>query len=400
MHFKSIPDQMLEIKRGATEIINELELSSKLALNRPLRIKVGFDPTAPDIHLGHTVIMHKMRHFQELGHHVIFLIGDFTGKIGDPTGRNATRPPLSTEQIFINAKTYQEQAFKILDPEKTEIAYNSSWFDQMQGSDFIRLASSYSIARMLERDDFSKRFSDQQTISIHEFLYPLCQGYDSVALKADVELGGTDQKFNLLVGRNVQNFYKLPPQAILTMPLLLGTDGIKKMSKSLGNYIGVKESPKDIYSKLMSISDHLMWHYYELLSSKTIKEIEQLKEDVATERIHPKKVKENLALELCSLYHGYAEALNAQKAFNSTFGEKEFPSDAPHFIVACGEESKPASFLTSSGLVESKAKAKQLLKENAIRIDGTVLHNLQDPLMQGEYKIRIGKKRFLNLEVK
>lgn len=395
----NIDEQMQSIKRGSAEIINELELRSKLASNKPLRIKVGFDPTAPDLHLGHTVVMHKMRHFQQLGHKIFFLIGDFTGRIGDPTGRNTTRPPLSIEQILANAQTYKEQAFKILDPAKTEIIFNSNWFDKMTSADFVRLSSSFTVARMLERDDFAKRYAAQQSISIHEFLYPLCQAYDSVALNADVELGGTDQKFNLLVGRNVQHEYGLQPQTVITMPLLIGTDGVKKMSKSYGNYIGVTEEAKNIYGKLMAISDELMWHYFELLSSKSLLEIEHMKQDISAGRLHPKKVKEELAMELTTLYHNKDKAEEARQNFNAIFAGGEFPEDAPTFSVKNGEDSLPPAFLTKSGLVESRAKVKQLYKEGAIKIDGEPCNDLTTPLTPGQYKIKIGKKRFLNLEV-
>lgn len=395
----TIEEQMQLIKRGTAEIVNDLELRSKLELNRPLRIKVGFDPTAPDLHLGHTVIMHKMRHFQQLGHKIIFLIGDFTGRIGDPTGRNSTRPPLSPEQIFENAQTYKEQAFKILDPAKTEIRFNSEWFDKMNSADLLRLASTFTVARMLERDDFSKRYSSQQPISIHEFMYPLCQAYDSVALQADVEMGGTDQKFNLLVGRNVQQEYGLKPQTIITLPLLVGTDGVKKMSKSYGNYIGVTEDSKNIYGKLMAISDELMWNYYELLSAKSLAEIESMKQDISAGRLHPKKAKEDLAMELTSLYHDQDKAEEARQSFNAIFAGGEFPEDAPEFSVKSGEESIPTAFLTASGLAESRAKVKQLVREGALRIDGAICKDLASPLAPGNYKIRLGKKRFLKLEV-
>lgn len=283
-----IDRQMALIKRGVAELIDEGELRKKLARGVPLRVKVGFDPTAPDLHLGHTVVMHKMRHFQELGHTVIFLIGDFTGRIGDPSGRSETRPPLTEEQVLANAETYKKQVFKILDPEKTQVEFNSRWLSKLDATGFIKLASSYTVARMMERDDFEKRFREQRPISIHEFLYPLCQGFDSVSLKTDVEMGGTDQKFNLLVGRNLQAHYGQESQCILTMPLLEGTDGVRKMSKSYGNYIGIDEPPAEIFGKVMGVSDELMWRYYELLSAKSLEEIAALKRDVAEGRVHPK----------------------------------------------------------------------------------------------------------------
>ncbi|MDO5537315.1 MAG: tyrosine--tRNA ligase, partial [Desulfovibrionaceae bacterium] len=290
-----IDTQMTLIKRGTAEIIDEGELRKKIARGKPLTVKVGFDPTAPDLHLGHTVVMQKMRHFQDLGHTIVFLIGDFTGRIGDPSGKSETRPPLTEEQVNENAATYKKQLFKILDPEKTVVGFNSKWLGTMGAADFIRLASSYTVARIMERDDFSKRFRENTPIAIHEFLYPLCQGYDSVALKADVEMGGTDQKFNLLVGRNLQSHYGQEPQCIITMPLLVGLDGVRKMSKSYKNYIGIDEAPSQIFGKTMSVSDELMWSYYELLSARSMEEIASLKAQVADGTLHPKKVKEDLA---------------------------------------------------------------------------------------------------------
>ena len=315
----SIDKHIEYIKRGCVELIDEEELRKKLARNKPLRVKVGFDPTAPDLHLGHTVVMHKMRHFQELGHTIIFLIGDFTGLIGDPSGRSETRPPLSQEQIFANAETYKRQVFKILDPEKTLIEFNSHWLGTMKFADVIRLASRYTVARIMERDDFGKRFRENLPISIHELLYPLCQGYDSVALKADVEMGGTDQKFNLLVGRALQSQYDMEPQCILTMPLLEGLDGVRKMSKSYGNYVGIDEPPAEIFGKLMSISDDLMWRYYELLSARSLNEIAVLRTDVAQGRLHPKAAKDELAFEMVSRYHDEKSAHEARQGFNAVF---------------------------------------------------------------------------------
>jgi len=304
-----IDSQLDLIKRGAQELLIESELIEKLKSGRPLRIKAGFDPTAPDLHLGHTVLINKMRHFQDLGHHIIFLIGDFTGMIGDPTGKNATRPPLSREQILENAQTYRDQVFKILDPEKTEVSFNSTWCESLGAAGMIKLAAHYTVARMLERDDFSKRYGNGQPIAIHEFLYPLCQGYDSVALKADVELGGTDQKFNLLVGRELQKHYGQPPQCVLMMPLLEGLDGVNKMSKSLGNYIGIAESPKEIFGKLMSVSDELMWRYFDLLSFRSAQEIAELQRSIEGGR-NPRDVKVLLAQEIVARFHSprHAEA--------------------------------------------------------------------------------------------
>lgn len=394
-----IERQMREIRRGAAEIINEDELRQKIARGIPLRVKVGFDPTAPDLHLGHTVVMHKMRHFQELGHHIIFLIGDFTGRIGDPTGRNETRPPLTEEQVLANAETYKRQVFKILDPEKTEIAFNSAWLGKMDAAAFIRLASAYTVARMLERDDFEKRFREQRPIAIHEFLYPLCQGYDSVALKADVEMGGTDQKFNLLVGRGLQGQYGQQGQSILTMPLLVGTDGVRKMSKSYGNYIGIDEGPDVIYGKLMAISDELMWNYYEMLSARSLEEIDALKNDVAVGKVHPKKAKEDLASEIVARYHSSDAAQAARQKFNSTFVKRDFPADAPTFKVKTGEASSPAAIFEACGMAKSRAEVKRAVKEGALSINGNRCVDAAAPLRPGVYHCRLGKKRFLLLEV-
>ena len=360
-----IDRQMAVIKRGVAELIDEKELRKKLERGTPLRVKVGFDPTAPDLHLGHTVVMHKMRHFQELGHQIIFLIGDFTGRIGDPTGRSETRPPLTEEQVIANAETYKKQVFKILDPEKTIVEFNSHWLGKMDASDFIRLASSYTVARMMERDDFEKRFREQRPISIHEFIYPLCQGYDSVALKADVEMGGTDQKFNLLVGRNLQAHYGMESQCILTMPLLEGLDGVRKMSKSYGNYIGIDEAPSEIFGKVMAISDELMWRYYEMVSR----------------------------------YHSEKDADEARQGFNAVFASGGVPDDAPCHTCAQGDDSTPPAFLEAAGLVKSRGEAKRLIKEGALSVDGQRCDDAMSPLAAGEYVIKLGKKRFLRLTV-
>lgn len=391
--------QMAAIKRGVAELINEEELRKKIARGTPLRVKVGFDPTAPDLHLGHTVVMHKMRHFQELGHSVTFLIGDFTGRIGDPSGRSETRPPLSEEQVLANAETYKKQVFKILDPQKTEIAFNSAWLGQMGAADFIRLASSYTVARMMERDDFEKRFREQRPIAIHEFLYPLCQGYDSVALKSDVELGGTDQKFNLLMGRGLQAHYGQESQCILTMPLLEGTDGVRKMSKSYGNYIGIDEAPDQIFGKIMGISDELMWRYYELLSAKSLDDIAALREAVRTGSAHPKTAKEELAHEMVSRYHSVDAANAARQGFNAIFADGGVPADMPEHCCAQGEDSSPPVFLEAAGLVKSRGEAKRLIKEGALSLDGQRWDDAAS-LPQGSYVVRLGKKRFLRLTVR
>lgn len=395
-----IDQQMAQIKRGIAELIDETELRKKIARGKPLNIKVGFDPTAPDLHLGHTVVMHKMRHFQELGHRVVFLIGDFTGRIGDPSGRSETRPPLTEEQVLANAETYKKQVFKILDPEKTVVEFNSHWLGKMDAADFIRLASRYTVARMMERDDFENRFREQRPISIHEFLYPLCQGYDSVALKTDVEMGGTDQKFNLLVGRHLQGQYELEPQCIITMPLLEGTDGVRKMSKSYGNYIGIDESPSDMFGKVMSISDALMWRYYELLSTRTLDEIAGLRRQVEDGSLHPKTAKEDLAMEMVARYHSDNAAQEARQGFNAVFVGGGVPDDAPTHECAHGEDSTPPAFLEAAGLVKSRGEAKRLMKEGALSIDDARCDDPITPLAPGAYIIRLGKKRFLRLTVK
>ena len=394
-----IDRQMAAIKRGVAELIDEGELRKKLARGVPLRVKVGFDPTAPDLHLGHTVVMHKMRHFQELGHKIIFLIGDFTGRIGDPSGRSETRPHLTEEQVMANAETYKKQVFKILDPEKTEVAFNSAWLGSMNAADFIRLASCCTVARMMERDDFEKRFREQRPISIHEFLYPLCQGYDSVALKADVEMGGTDQKFNLLMGRTLQAHYGQESQCILTMPLLEGTDGVRKMSKSYGNYIGIDEAPSQIFGKVMAISDALMWRYYELLSSKSLEDIAALKAAVANGSVHPKAAKEALAHEMVARYHSPKDADEAQQGFNAVFAGGGVPDEMPQYACSSGEASTPPAFLEAAGLVKSRGEAKRLIKEGALSIDGQRCDDPLSSLARGSYVVKLGKKRFLKLLV-
>ncbi len=395
-----IEQQMALIKRGAAEIIDEGELRKKLSRGTPLRVKVGFDPTAPDLHLGHTVIMQKMRHFQDLGHTVIFLIGDFTGRIGDPSGRSETRPPLTEEQVNANAETYKKQLFKILDPEKTIVEFNSHWLGKMDAADFIRLASSYTVARIMERDDFSKRFRENTPIAIHEFLYPLCQGYDSVALKTDVEMGGTDQKFNLLVGRNLQSHYGMEPQCILTVPLLVGLDGVRKMSKSYKNYIGIDEAPSQIFGKTMSVSDDLMWTYYELLSAKSMEEIAALKASVADGSLHPKKAKEELAHEFVCRFHGQKAADEAQADFNAVFANGGVPQDAPEGTCESGEKSDPVSILADFGLAKSRSEARRKIAEGGFYIDGTQCKDDKTPLAPGSYVIRFGKKKFLKLTVR
>lgn len=395
----SIDDQLQLIKRGYVELINEESLRKKLSNEKPLIVKAGFDPTAPDLHLGHTVLIHKLRHFQQLGHSVIFLIGDFTGLIGDPSGRSTTRPALTVEQVKTNAETYKKQIFKILDPLKTTVAFNSKWLMSMSSVDFIQLASHYTLARMLERDDFSKRYKDNTPIALHELLYPLMQGYDSVALKSDIELGGTDQKFNLLVGRTLMSHYHLEPQCILTMPLLEGLDGVRKMSKSYSNYIGIDEPAYIQFSKIMSISDELMWRYYELISTSSLSEIEKLKQDVAEGHVHPKKAKEMLAIDVVSQYHGNKQAYEALQEFTAVFVNKGLPDDISEFICKYGEESKPPTFLTHSGLCSSRSEAKRLIKQGSLTINEKRYHDIELPLEPGRYIIKVGKKRFLRLQV-
>jgi len=368
----SIDEQLALIRRGAEEILIESELIQKLERGERLRIKAGFDPTAPDLHLGHTVLLNKLRQFQQLGHQVIFLIGDFTGMIGDPSGKSVTRPPLTREQVLANAETYKSQVFKILDPHKTEIAFNSTWMDALKPADFIRLAGQYSVARMLERDDFAKRYQSGQSIAIHEFIYPLVQGYDSVALRADVELGGTDQKFNLLMGRELQRGYGQAPQCVLTMPLLEGLDGVKKMSKSLGNYIGIDEAPGAMYSKLVSLPDSLMWRYFELLSFRSMEQIEGFKRDIA-DGVNPRDIKIKLAEELVERFHGAEAAANAHRAAGNLLKEGELPHDLPQITLTSAEALPIAAVLNRTGLAKNAAIARDLLNAGTVRIDGEVV---------------------------
>ena len=383
------------LKRGTHEILLEDELNKKLASGRKLRIKAGFDPTAPDLHLGHSVLLTKMRQFQDLGHEVIFLIGDFTGRIGDPTGKNVTRKPLTEEEVKANAQTYKEQVFKILDPEKTEVRFNAEWFSAMSAADMIELAGQSTVARMLERDDFDKRYSAGQPISIHEFLYPLVQGFDSVALEADVELGGTDQKFNLLMGREVQKHFGQAPQVVITMPLLEGLDGVQKMSKSLGNYVGVDESPGAMFNKLVSMPDSLMWRYFELLSLKPNEEIDALKRDVEA-GANPRDIKMVLARELIGRYHGEEAAANAHRSAGNQLGEGELPEDLPEIDVDFeGSAQAPiAAVLNRSGLTNNSAQAKDMLGNGRVKVDGDVVQ--RDHLLETgkSYVIQAGKKRY------
>jgi tyrosyl-tRNA synthetase len=388
---RSINEQLRIVQRGAADLISEAELREKLARGKPLRVKAGFDPTAADLHLGHTVLMWKLRQFQELGHHVIFLVGDFTARIGDPSGRSETRPALSTEAIAANARTYQEQAFKILDREHTEIVWNSAWMDRMSAADLIKLAGEYTVARMLERDDFQKRFHEHRPIGVHEFLYPLIQGYDSVELRADIELGGTDQRFNLLVGRELQRVRGHSPQVVLTMPLLEGLDGVQKMSKSLGNAIGITDAPADMYGKIMSISDALMARYYELLSEVDASALD----DVRAGRVHPMAAKKALARELVGRYHGKAAADSAEADFARRFQQGELPDDIPEHRWAGQDSEVPLSrVLKESGLAASAGEGRRLVAQGGVRIDG---ERVSDPELRlraaGSVLIQVGKRR-------
>lgn len=389
------------IKRGAVDVLLEEELVERLKTGRPLRVKAGFDPTAPDLHLGHTVLINKLRQFQDLGHHVMFLIGDFTGMIGDPTGKNVTRQPLSREQILVNAKTYQEQVFKILDPEKTEVMFNSAWFNQMSPADFIHLAAQHTVARMLERDDFNKRYASGQPIAIHEFLYPLVQGYDSVAMRADVELGGTDQKFNLLVGRELQKHYGQAPQIVLTMPILEGLDGVQKMSKSLGNYVGIRDEPNEMFGKLMSISDELMWRYFELLSFRPVAEIAQWQKQIVEAGLNPRDVKFKLAEELVARFHGADAGRHALAMFIERFQKGGLPDDLAEIQVPSRGGTLPiASLLKAAGLVSSTSEALRLIQQGAVRIDGERIEDRSLELAVGSKHVyQVGKRRVAKIEV-
>ena len=383
--------------RGAEETLPKGELQRKLALGRPLRIKAGFDPTSPDLHFGHTVLMQKMRHFQDLGHTVIFLIGDFTAAIGDPSGRDIARPPLSPETIAANAETYAAQAFKILDKEKTEVRRNSEWFGKMSAADMVRLASGRTVARMLERDDFAKRFAANKSIAIHEFLYPLVQGYDSVALNADVELGGTDQKFNLLVGRELQKQQGMEGQCILTMPLLEGTDGVRKMSKSFGNHIGVCESAAEIFGKVMSVSDDLMWRYYELLSSADSETIRKMR-DAAANGENPAQFKKTLARELAARFCGEDEAATAEKQFAAVFAKGELPDDIAEYQLPPGEVPPLFYVLKESGVAESTSAAKRLIVQGAVKLDGEEIRDADFRLQRNRtITVRAGRRRFVRI---
>jgi len=388
------------IKRGCEELLVEQELVAKLAAGRPLRVKAGFDPTAPDLHLGHTVLLNKLRQLQDLGHHALFLIGDFTGMIGDPTGKNTTRPPLTREQVAENAKSYTEQVFKILKPEQTEVVFNSSWMDQMGSVGMIKLAATHTVARMLERDDFSKRYGNNQPIAIHEFLYPLVQGYDSVALKADLELGGTDQKFNLLMGRELQKHFGQPPQCILTMPLLEGLDGVNKMSKSMGNYVGIAESPEQIFGKLMSVSDDLMWKYLLLLSFQPASTIERWREEVG-QGFNPREVKVLFAQEIVERFHNKQAAERALADFEARFKQGAMPENMQEFTLPGEEGGLPVvQALKQAGLTASTSEAIRMIEQGGVKLDGEKISDKSLRIASGATVVaQVGKRKFARIAV-
>jgi len=395
---KSVAEQLAVIKRGAEEILVEKELIERLESGKPLRIKAGFDPTAPDLHLGHTVLINKLKQFQDLGHEVLFLIGDFTAMIGDPTGKSATRPPLSVEEIAQNAETYKEQVFKILDPSKTTVMFNSAWMGEMSAADMIKLAATQTVARMLERNDFEDRYKSGTPIAIHEFLYPLVQGYDSVAMEADVELGGTDQKFNLLMGRTLQGHYGKKPQCTLTMPILEGLDGVQKMSKSLGNYIGIKDAPNEMFGKVMSVSDELMWRYYELLSFESIEAIDGLKSDVANGE-NPRNVKIKLALELITRFHSAEAAQSALKDFETKFSKNAIPDEMPEFTF---DEPMPlANLLKEAGLVGSTSEGHRMTKQGAVKLNGAKVSDSRAMVEACDKQVyQVGKRKFARISIR
>jgi len=397
---QSVQESLSLIKRGAVEVLLEKELEERLTKGERLRVKLGMDPTAPDLHLGHTVVINKLRQFQDLGHEVLFLIGDFTGRIGDPTGKDETRKPLTAEQVLDNAKTYQRQVFKILDPEKTQIMFNSMWMKDKSAADLIELAATHTVARMLERDDFHKRFTNHQPIAIHEFLYPLLQGYDSVCMRADVELGGTDQKFNLLMGRELQKHFGQRPQTIVTMPLLEGLDGVNKMSKSLGNYIGIDEAPDDMFGKVMSVSDELMWRYLELLSFRPMEEINQWREQVK-QGANPRDIKVKFGLEIVTRFHSKEAAERAYENFVARFQRNEIPEDMPEInLPAVDGGLKIAQLLKQAQLVSSTSDAYRMIEQGGVRINGERLENSDHVVQKGETCVfQVGKRRFARVTV-
>jgi tyrosyl-tRNA synthetase len=395
------PDALLQIKRGAHELLLEAELQQKLATGRPLRVKAGFDPTAPDLHLGHTVLLNKMRQLQDLGHHALFLIGDFTGMIGDPSGKNTTRPPLSRGQIMENAQSYRDQVFKVLDPEKTEIVFNSTWMDKFNAADLIKLAATHTVARMLERDDFSKRYKSNQPIAIHEFIYPLVQGYDSVALKADIELGGTDQKFNLLMGRELQKHYGQPAQCVLTMPLLEGLDGVNKMSKSLGNYIGITDTPQEMFGKLMSISDDLMWRYIELLSFVSLSQIQHWKREVEQGR-NPMDIKITFAQEIVERFHSRPDADHALEDFQDRHSHGVIPDQMPEVVITAGTQALLLTqVLKQAGLTSGTSEAMRMIEQGGVKLNGEKVSDKALKLGAGpSFVAQVGKRKFARITIR
>ncbi len=396
---KSVDEQMALIQRGIDEILVEDELREKLGRGQPLRVKAGFDPTAPDLHLGHTVLINKLRQLQDLGHQVMFLIGDFTGMIGDPTGKNVTRQPLTKEQVKANAETYKEQVFKILDPAQTQVVFNSEWMDQLSAADMIQLAGKYTVARMLERDDFDKRYKSGQSIAIHEFLYPLVQGYDSVAMQADIELGGTDQKFNLLMGRELQRQSGQEPQVIITMPILEGLDGVKKMSKSLGNYIGINDRPGEMYNKIVSMPDSLMWRYFELLSFRSLDEIAGFRAEIEA-GANPRDIKIKLAEELVARFHGDEAAATAHKSAGNRLKDGELPDDLPEVDLESDADMPISAVLNRAGLTKNAAAARDLLNAGSVKVDGVAVDRDFMFALDAEHVCQAGKKKFARIRLK
>ena len=397
---EAIKLQLAQLKRGSDEILVESDFDKKVASGKKLRIKAGFDPTAPDLHLGHTVLINKLKQFQDAGHHILFLIGDFTGMIGDPTGKSATRPPLTKEEVIQNAASYTEQVFKILDPDKTEVVFNSTWMSEFNAVDLIQLAAKHTVARMLERDDFNKRYTGGKPIAIHEFIYPLIQGYDSVALKSDVELGGTDQKFNLLVGRQLQETYGQSPQVVMTMPILEGLDGVQKMSKSLGNYIGINEAPNDMFGKIMSISDSLMWRYFELLSFREMDEINEWKAQCEAGKENPKNIKVKLALEIVERFNDESLAKSAQQEFESRFKHGQLPEDIERITITSAGELLLANAMKDAGLTKSTSESYRMIKQGAVRVNEQKINDKGTMLGLGEeHLVQVGKRKFAKITI-
>ncbi len=404
--FKPVDEQLAYLKKGVSEIVPEPELRAKLEKSfktgKPLRVKLGVDPTAPDIHLGHTVVIRKLKHFQEMGHTAVFLIGDFTAMVGDPTGQSETRPPLTREQVNANAQTYLEQVFRILDRDKTEVRYNSEWLDKLSSYDIVRLCAKYRVARMMEREDFRKRLTEQQPISVHEFLYPLLVAYDSVVLKADVELGATEQKFNLLIGREIQREYNEELQVAVMMPILVGLDGQRKMSKSLGNYVGITEAPQEMFGKMMSIPDELMWSYYELVTDRTPQQIAALKQEVTSGALHPMDAKMRLAEEVVSGFHGEEAARKAAENFQRVFRDRQAPAEAPIHKVPLGAAKKLTGFLVELKLSPSKSEAERLIKQRGVEIDEVCVDDVRKEIdfsKPAQFLLRAGKKKFLRIMI-